>query len=109
MIEWEDGERTLEPLHLFFADSPYEVAEYALLHKLIDTSGWRRCRRYATKRNRFNPNPRHFQANMRYVQRKVYKAKLKSFSKATKFKYGVEVPRNYKDALRLNDLNNNKF
>lgn len=109
MIEWEDRERILEPLPLFFANASYEVAEYSLLHKLIDTPAWRRCRRYATRRNRLNPDPCHFQANMHYIEGKVYKAKLKSFNPATKFKYGVEVPHNYLDAKRLDQLNEYTF
>ena len=40
MIEWEDGERSEEPLTLFFADAPYEVAEYALKNNLMYTEGW---------------------------------------------------------------------
>ena len=43
MIEWEDGERSEEPLTLFFADAPYEVAEYALKNYLLCTDGWQCC------------------------------------------------------------------
>ena len=74
---------------------------------LLNLPGWKRCKRYASKKNIFKPDPRQFQANLRYVRRKIYKAKLKSYKTSTKYKYGFEIPTSYKEAERLDGDNKN--
>ena len=106
MIEWEDEEQSKQPLTLFFADAPYKVAEYLLKNNLL-TEGWRYCQHYATKKNLVNLDTKHFQANLRYVKQKIYKAKVKSYNEAKKFKCGVQVPKNYLEGCQLDEGNKN--
>ena len=42
MIEWEDGSRTFEPLHVIAADCPVICAQYAKRMGLLDLPGWKR-------------------------------------------------------------------
>lgn len=109
IIEWEDGEQSKQPLTLSFADAPYEFAEYALKKNLLYTDEWCCCQCYATKRNQFDLDTKHFQANLRYVKRKIYNTKVKSYNEAMKFKYGAQVTKNYLEACQLNDDNKNNL
>ena len=46
-VEWESGEVTYEPLTLISKDDPITCAVYAKKHDLLDTTGWKRPKRYA--------------------------------------------------------------
>jgi hypothetical protein len=86
--EWENGEITLEPLNLIATDDPMTCALYAQEHKLLDTPG---CKQFAPIARR---------------QKKLLcmanQAKLRSFRAAPKYMYGIEIPKDYLDAIRLN-------
>ena len=45
--------------------------------------------------------------NIKYLKRKATTAKIDSFKKAPKYKYGYEVPTSYEDAERLDNQNKN--
>ena len=72
---------------------PITVAKYAKEHKLLDEAGWKRYKRFVDKDKKF----------IRMVQQ-ISAAKS---SNQTKIKFGIEVPRHYNDAMRLDRLNNN--
>ena len=92
-VEWENGEQTDEPLSIIAEDDPVSCAIYAKENDLLDLPGWKRFRNVAKmQKNLFRD------ANL---------AKLRSFSTAPKFKYGYEVPRNYKHAMELDQRNGN--
>jgi hypothetical protein len=54
LVEWETGETTYEPLDMIASDDPVTCAEYAMKHNLLDTSGWKRFRRYAKNEKKLN-------------------------------------------------------
>jgi hypothetical protein len=45
LVQWENGERTWQPLTQFAMDDFESCASYARDHDLIDTKGWKRFRR----------------------------------------------------------------
>ena len=90
---WETGLVTYEPLHWLAKDIPVKLAQYAIEHNLLDTSGWKRFKRYARQQ--------------RQMERLIKQAKLRSFSLRPKYKYGFEVPRDYDHVLQLDQQNGN--
>jgi hypothetical protein len=93
MIEWETGETTTEPLSVIAASDPVTCAIYAKDKNLLEAPGWKRFKPIAKREKKF--------------LRMVNQAKLRSYNTAPKYKYGFEVPRSYKHALQLDELNKN--
>ena len=87
LVKWEDGSVTSEPLAIIAKDSPAVLAKYAEDNGLLDKPGWRRFRKLAK--------------NQKKLLRFINQAKLRSFRTAPRYKYGFEVPRDYRHALSL--------
>jgi len=66
---------------------------YAMENNLLSTPGWIRFCRLAKRQTQ--------------MFCEVNQVKLKTFSAATKFKYGYKVPKNYNQALNIDKLNTN--
>ena len=92
-VEWENGEVTTEPLNTIATDDPVTCAIYAKEKGLLDLEGWKRFKGIARRQKKF--------------QRMVNQAKLRSYSTAPRYKYGFEVPRDYNQAMRLDERNGN--
>jgi hypothetical protein len=92
-IEWENGEITSEPLNVIAFDDPVTCAIYARKNSLLNLPGWKRFKSIAKREKKF--------------LRMVNQAKLRSYNTAKRYKYGFEVPRNYEDAVRIDQLNGN--
>jgi hypothetical protein len=95
MIEWENGEITTEPLSVVAKDDPITCAIYARNNNLLELEGWQRFKGIANHELKF----RHL----------VNQAKLRSYHLAPCYKYGYEVPRDYKHAMELDIRNGNKL
>ena len=93
MIEWETGEITAEPLSVIAADDPVTCAIYAKQNDLLNVDGWKRFKNIANRQKK--------------LLRMANQAKLRSFRLAPKYKYGFEVPRDYKHAKELDERNGN--
>ena len=93
MVEWEGGERTYEPLSIFAADCPVICAIYAKRNGLLDQPGWRRFKNLAKREKK--------------LLRMVNQAKLNSFRNAPVYNFGYRVPRSPKEALQLDEENQN--
>ena len=93
LVNWEDGSSTYEPLNVIAADDPVECAKYAKAAGLLDEPGWKQFRRLVKSEKRFN--------------RMVKQANLKSIRRSRVFKFGIELPRDYEDAKRLDAENHN--
>jgi hypothetical protein len=89
-VEWENGEISYEPLHIIAADDPVTCAIYAKDHGLLDTDGWKRFRSLAKRAKK--------------MLRMVNQSKLRSYKTCKKYMYGIEIPRGYDDAIRLDKL-----
>ena len=95
MVEWENGEITSEPLQLIAADDPVTCAIYGKDNGLLDLPGWKKFKSIAKRQKKFT--------------RMVNQAKLKSYTRSPKYKYGFEVPRNYVHAMNLDEKTKNSM
>ena len=93
MIEWENGEITKEPLSVIAADDPVTCAIYAREHGLLEAEGWKRFKNLARREKHF--------------LRLVKQAKLKSYRRSPKYKFGYQVPRDYEEAMKFDEINRN--
>ncbi len=93
MVEWENGETTTEILSVIAADDLVTCAIYAKEHDLLDTEGWKHFRNTAKREKHF--------------LQLVKEAKLCSYRNAPKYKFGYWIPRDYKEAMKFDELNHN--
>src|SRR5688500_15566487 len=84
---------TSEPLMVIAADDLVSCSFYAKKNDLLDLSGWKRFRTLAKKQGR--------------MMRVINLAKLRKYSTRAKYKYGYEVPKDFKHALEINQRNGN--
>jgi hypothetical protein len=93
MVEWENGETTTEPLSVIATDNPVTCAIYAKEHDLLDTEGWKRFRNMAKREKHF--------------LQLIKQAKLRSYHNAPKYKFGYQIPRDYEEAMKFDEMNRN--
>ena len=93
LVEWENGETTSEPLSLIAADDPVTCAVYARENNLLDTPGWKRFKKLARREKK--------------LLRLVNQAKLRSFRRGEKYKYGFILANDYEHAMQLDRRNGN--
>ena len=92
-VQWTTGEKTWEPLAIMIKDDPITVAQYAQEKGLLDCDGWKRLKRYTRRKKKFD--------------RQVKAAKTQAARDAKQYKFGVQIPRNWNDARRLDEENGN--
>ena len=92
-VMWSTGETTWEPLRMMAEDDPVTVAKYAKDHNLLNVSGFKRFKRLASREKKF----------IRML-RQAFASKRKN---AIKYKFGVRIPRNLKEAKELDRVNGN--
>ena len=90
-LEWESGERTYEPLTAIAADDPVTCAIYARDNDLLQVDGWRRFKRTVKDQKK--------------LSRMLNQAKLRSYRRGPKYMYGVQVPHDHAEAVRLDEKN----
>ena len=90
---WETGEITYEPLDFLARDIPVKLAQFAMDNNLLNKPGWKQFKQYKQQK--------------KLVECLIKQAKLRSFCLKLKYKYGYEVPCNYKHALELDKKNRN--
>jgi hypothetical protein len=93
LVAWEDGSQTYEPLHVKAANGPTVCAIYAKRAELLNTPGWKRLKRLASR--------------TKAMERQLNQAKTKSFCRAPLFKFGYQVPRNHSDCVPIDMKNEN--
>ena len=86
-LKWENDEVTSEPLDQFAKDDPVSCAQYALDNDLLSTEGWKRFR--------------HIAKNQKKLKRMVRQAKLRSYKTSPKYMFGIQIQRNYSEALKF--------
>ena len=91
LVQWEDGSQTYEPLTIMIKDDPITCARYAVDNGLLETAGWKSLKRIASREKIF--------------KRMLQQSKLKSQRRGICYKFGVRVPRNYKEAIMLDQQN----
>ncbi len=93
LVLWEDGSKTWEPLNMLAKDDPVTIANYAKQNDLLETPGWKFLRRIARRAKK--------------LQRMLNQARHQSKHNAVRYKFGVRVPRNVKEAYDLDRANGN--
>lgn len=88
-VKWGDGTITWNDLKMTFNDDPVTVSLYAQRNKLLETEGWKRCKRYVS--------------NQKKLSRMINQARLKSNRTRPVYKYGFQVPRNHNEALKIDE------
>lgn len=86
-ILWQDGTKSWNDMGLTFIDDPVSISLYALKNDLLNTPGWKSCKRYTR--------------NAKQLSRMVNQAKLRSLRNRPIYKYGFQVPRNHNEAARI--------
>ena len=88
-VEWENGEITDEPLAAIAADDPVTCAIYARESDLLNSPGWKRFKSIAKRQKK--------------MFRMANQAKLRSFRLAPRYKFGYEIPKNFKHAAEIDE------
>ena len=98
-VEWDDGTKTWEALETMAKDDPISCARYAKKHGLLNTPGWKRFKGHAMQ-------VRKLLSAIRESNTAKKKQNLGD-PNYCRTKYGIRVPRNYKEAMALDKLNGN--
>ena len=92
-VLWDTDEETWEHMQSIKESDPLTLAKYAHDNHLIDDKGLKWTRRYTKDPKKFINLIRLFVAQRKYSSRK--------------YKFGVEIPRNFRHALLLDEQNRN--
>ena len=93
-VELETGEITYEPLSIISRDYPVTCAVYAKEHGLLNEPRWKNLKKYVK--------------SQKTMVRSIKQSKIRQVRKATKYKFGYQVPRDYNEAMSLAQQNGNK-
>ena len=94
-IAWSDGSETWEPLSMMIKTDPATMAAYAKENDLLNTPGWKSLRKIARR--------------AKVLKRMINASKRKQRFDAVIYKFGVRVPRDAKEAKRLDAENGNTY
>jgi hypothetical protein len=92
-ILWEDGSTTWEPLTTIAKDDPITCTQYASKMGLLDKPGWKRFKRFAKREKKY----------IRMINQSQQRRK----NSGPVYKFGVQIPRNSKEARILDERNGN--
>ena len=93
LVAWDDGTHTWEPLNIIGKCDEITLAKYAKDNDLLSKPGWKFLRKTA-KRQRF------LNVALNALKRRRDPTQIR-------YKFGVRLPRNYAEALRLDQANGN--
>jgi hypothetical protein len=93
LVHWEDNSKTWEPLYTMSKEDPITMAGYAKDHGLLDTPGWKMLNKYVRRIKKY--------------KRMLNQAKRRTRRNAPIYKFGVQIPRNPKEAIELDEANGN--
>jgi len=94
-VLWDTGEETWEPMKVIKLDDKMTLAAYAKRANLTDIDGWKWARRLTRDPSKF------------IRMAKIFVTQAKKIG--AKFKYGVQVPRSYREAMLLDQKNGNNL
>ena len=95
-VDWSDGPKTWEPLSAMALQDPVTCAKYANDNYLLKMPGWKRFKSYVKREKKF----------IRML-RQAALCKVRQRKEGAVYKFGVRVPRNYREAIDLDALNGN--
>ena len=92
-VQWSNRETINESLFMITVDVSIVCTIYVKEKNIFDLPGWKRFKYIV------------------YQQKKIFtdvnKIKLRNCHSRTRFKYGIEIPRNYNDIKRIDKSNSN--
>ena len=91
-ILWDNGDVSWEPLANVRKDDPVTLAKYAKDNNLLNQRGWRWARNIVKNNKKYE---------------RMYKLMKGQKVSSPKYKFGVQVPRTKKEAILLDQQNNN--
>ena len=94
-VLWDTGEEGSEPLNKIKADDPITLAKYVEAEGLVDKPYWKWANQYIKNKKKF----------LRLC-RQVFLARKRT---GPVYKFGVQVPRNTKEALLLDKQSNSSL
>ena len=94
-VQWDDSTITWEPLTIIAKDDPAGVAQYAIKKELLHLPGWKRFKRLS----------KHTKKMTKMVKQAIIASKRHS---GPIFMFGIQVPRNHKEAVELDNKNGNR-
>ena len=92
-VVWETGVTSIESFKALKKDIPVDLAIYAKENNLLELDGWETLKQLADR--------------SKLTEWLVKQAKLHSLKYSPRYKYGFEIPKNSKDAERLDRKNDN--
>ena len=92
-VQWATGEKTWEPLNLIFEDDPVTMAWYAKKNGLLNTPGWKRCKRFIR--------------NEKMLARAINQVRYRNHRNRPVYKFGYRVPRDREEALEIDEEEGN--
>ena len=95
LVNWDDGTQTWKPLNVIAIQDPVTLARYAFDNGLLNKPGWKVLCRTA-KRQRF----------VNVITNAIKRRKDNS---QVRYKFSVQVPRTYDEAVQLDNENGNSF
>ena len=93
LVEWASGETTWVNYKIIFDNDPVSVALCDKRNGLLSTPGWKNCKRFI--------------CNSKALARMANQAKPHNHHLHPKYKYGVQVPINHKEAAWIDNKNGN--
>ena len=93
MVEWETGEITEQSLSLIAADYPVTCAIYAKKHDLLQLDGWKRLK--------------HIAKNQKQLTTAINQSNIRQVRRSAVYQFGFLIPKDYKQALQLDEQNGN--
>ena len=97
LVKWGDGTQSYEPLEQVIRDDPVTVATYGKKHHLLDKPIWKQLKHVASKLVTSKTNVNHLSLEISAA----------GHSKGPIYQFGIQVPRNVKDAYELDKKNGN--
>ena len=92
-VLWASGEVDWRDFADIFADDPVTVSIHAKKNDLLNTPGWRQCRRYIR--------------NAKSLGRAINQVRLKNHRNRPVYKCGYQVPRNHTEAMKIDERDGN--
>jgi hypothetical protein len=92
-VLWASGLADWRDINSIWEGDPVTLSLYAKLNGLLDTDGWRRCKRFAKRE--------------KVIGRMVNQVRLKNFRNRPRYKYGYQVPRNHDEAVLIDEREGN--
>mmetsp|Transcript_20329 Transcript_20329/g.42624 ORF Transcript_20329/g.42624 Transcript_20329/m.42624 type:complete len:1867 (-) Transcript_20329:137-5737(-) len=93
LLDFDDGTQSWEPVNVVGKDDPISLARYAQENDLLNKPGWKFLRKIARR--------------LRFAQVAINAANRRSNPSQVRYKFGVRIPRNYKEAVFLDEQNGN--